>query len=300
MYLLGIGFVLGTILGSFAKALADRSLKNKTFFGRSYCPHCKYKLRWYDLLPIFSYIFLAGKCRYCRKKISLEYLVVEVVVGLLIGFLFWQSAGSLSPINFILNFGTIQLLLNLLFKTYFVAVLVVLFLTDLKEMFIPDRIVLPAIVITSIYLFANTIYKVSYLYYFLLQSPIGKKLLPPFSNYFQRHALLTTEPFFLALLSAILIGGFFWILIILTRGKGMGGGDVKLGAFMGLGLGFPNAFLALMLAFLSGALVSLGLIFLGKKKLSSHIAFGPFLVFGSLVTLYFGQTILDWYLRLRT
>ncbi len=303
MYLLGIGFVLGIILGSFAKALADRSLKNRTFFGRSYCPHCKHKLGWYDLLPIFSYIFLSGKCRYCKDKISPEYLIVELVMGLLVGFLFWQASANLQFIiyNFqsIYNFQFIIFISDLLFKTFFISILMILFLTDFKEMFIPDRVILPAIAISTIYLLAAATYKVGYLYYYLGQSTIGKKLLPPYSDYFQRHALITAEPLLLGVFSAFLIGGFFCVLIILTRGKGMGGGDVKLGAFMGLALGFPNAFLALMLAFLSGALVSLSLIFFGKKKLSSHIAFGPFLVFGSLISLYWGQIILDWYLRLR-
>src|SRR3972149_5595677 len=88
---LALGFILGVILGSGIKALADRSLSYKSFWGRSYCPKCKHKLGWYDLLPIFSYIFLKGRCRYCHKKISIEYLLVELGMGLLMGFLFWQQ-----------------------------------------------------------------------------------------------------------------------------------------------------------------------------------------------------------------
>lgn len=86
-------------------------------------------------------------------------------------------------------------------------------------------------------------------------------------------------------------------LIAVTKGKGMGGGDVKLGVLMGLGLGFPQSILAVILAFLSGAIVSLILISGGKKHFGQTIPFGPFLVLGSLITLFWGNRILDWYLH---
>lgn len=291
-----IGFAIGAILGSFIKALADRSLNNKSFWGRSYCPNCKHKLGWYDLFPILSYILLSGKCRYCHKKIGTEYLLIEVVMGLLIGFLFWQSFPginlSLDPIRYTLS------LLDLLFKTFFISVLVVLFLTDIKEMFIPDRIVIPAVYISVIYLVSLTAFKIGYLYYYLSQSALGRLLLPPHNEYFQRHALITAEPLIYSLLMGFLIGGFFWLIIIITRGKGMGGGDVKLGALIGLALGLPLSLVALMGSFFSGALLSLVLILFGRKKFGQTIPFGPFLVSGSLVALFWGERIVEWYLKL--
>ena len=96
----------------------------------------------------------------------------------------------------------------------------------------------------------------------------------------------------------LLIGGFFMALIIITKGKGMGGGDVKLGAFMGLGLGFPNAPIATMLAFLLGAVVAIVLMVTGKKRFGQSIPFGPFLVLGSLMALFWGSHISNWYLHL--
>ncbi|OGE64366.1 hypothetical protein A3I48_03125 [Candidatus Daviesbacteria bacterium RIFCSPLOWO2_02_FULL_36_7] len=295
-----IGFILGIILGSFAKALADRSLGKKSFWGRSYCPDCKHKLAWYDLFPILSYIILQGKCRYCKTKIGIEYVVVEVVMGLLIGFLFWQSFQSLqfTVYSLQLNFQFSIILLELVLKTFFIIILVVLFITDLKEMFIPDRIILPSIVIAVISLLAITLYKIGYLYYYLSQSAVGRLLLPPQSEYFQRHALTAAQPFFYGILMGALIGGFFLSLIIITRGKGMGGGDVKLGAFIGMMLGFPSALAALVLSFLTGAVFSVGLILLGKKHFGQTIPFGPFLVLGSLIMLFWGGQILDWYLHL--
>lgn len=291
-----ISFILGAILGSFVKALADRSLKDKSFWGRSYCPKCQKTLRWYDLFPILSYLSTLGRCRYCQKTIGAEYLVVEVVMGILVGYLFWQNSTSFqipdSRFQFLISF------FDLIFKTFFITILAVVFLTDLKEMLIPDRVILPGIVIAFSALIVETVYKIGYLYLYLSNDPVGKYLLPPESDYFLRHALTISEPLYLGVLSAMLIGGFFLSLIIITKGKGMGGGDVKLGALMGLALGFPQAFLSLMLSFLTGAVFSIILVIFGKKGFKSSIAFGPFLVVGSLIALFWGEKIVDWYLKM--
>lgn len=305
-----VGFLTGIISGSFAKALADRSLGEKSFWGRSYCPKCKHTLTWYDLFPILSYILLRGKCRYCRKRIGIEYPIVELGTGLLIGYLFWQTfrnfqfsifnlnAKSVTTLQSVFSFQFSFFIFDLLFKIFFITILVVLFITDLKKMFIPDRIIIPSLVIGVVSLLTVTIYKIIYLYYALSQSMVGRLLLPPHSDYFQRHALVIAEPLSYGLLTGVLIGGFFFSLIIVTRGKGMGGGDVKLGAFMGLMLGFPSALLALILSFLTGAIFSVALIITGKKHFGQTIPFGPFLVLGSLIALFWGNQIIDWYLRL--
>lgn len=306
-----IGFLLGIVLGSFVLVLSDRGLTNKSFWGRSYCPNCKKNLVWYDLFPIFSYLILRGRCRNCKKRIKLEYLVVEIVMGLLIGFLFWQSfinfkfalPGAVSfetvlNFNSIFNFKFSIFVFELLFKIFFIVILVALFITDLRKMLIPDRIILPALKIGFVSLLIFTIYKIGYIYYYLSQSNIGRLLLPPSSDYFLRHALLTAEPLLLGLVMAIIIGGFFWGLIIITKGKGMGGGDVKLGAFIGLMLGFPQSLLAIVLSFITGAVFSVGLLILGKKRFGQTIPFGPFLVLGSLIALFWGNKIIDWYLHL--
>lgn len=308
-----IGFILGTVLGSFVLALANRSLTKRSFWGRSYCEKCKKSLLWYDLFPILSYIILRGRCRWCKKKISLEYLVVEVVMGILIGFLFWQSTKNLQfstfPIwerqasliyNFqsIFNFKFSIFILDLLFKIFFITILASLFITDLKKMLIPDRISIPAIWVSLIYLVSITIFKIGYLYYYLSQDRIGKYLLPPHSDYFQRHALTTVQPLLGSIIMGLAIAGFFTLLIIITRGKGMGGGDVKLGGLIGLGLGFPLALVALMISFISGAITSLILVIFGRKNFGQSVPFGPFLVLGSLVALFWGNQIIDWYLKL--
>lgn len=289
------GFLVGTVLGSFIKVLADRSLIKKELGGRSYCPYCKAVLRWYDLFPVISYIFLKGKCRYCHKRIGIEYPLTEILTGILIGYLFWQSFQNL---QFTINFQFAIFLAEFLFKVFFISILVSLAITDLKKMLIPDRIILPSIIFAIIYLLTLAVMKIGYLYYYLSQSSVGKLLLPPHSPYFQRHALMTVESVLYPALTGLLLGGFFLGLIILTKGKGMGGGDVKLGVFLGLVLGFPNSLAALMMAFISGSIVAIILVISGKKSFGQQIPFGPFLVFGSIVALFWGKEIINWYLAL--
>lgn len=300
--IISIGFIIGLILGSFVKALADRSLSNKTFWGRSKCFSCHKVLGVLDLIPILSYLILKGRCRFCHKSIGVEYLWVEVLMGCLIGFLFWTS---LTNFEFIINnfkgffdYQFLIFLFDLLFKTFFISVLMILTLTDLKEMFIPDRIILPSLLVGLISFGIFTIYKIAYFYLHLSSSSVGRYLLPPHSTYFQQHALDIAYPFLMGLVCAIAIGGFFYFLIVITKGKGMGGGDVKLGAFMGLMLSFPNSLVALILAFFTGAVFSVVLLALRRKKIGQVIPFGPFLVLGSIIALFWGQEIFNWYLKL--
>lgn len=288
-----LGFILGTILGSLLKVLADRSLTGKSFLGRSFCTSCKKTLAWYDLIPLFSYILLKGRCRYCGKKIGQEYVMVELVSGILIGYLFFTSFPFLSPLS-----DPLKLILfssELIFKIFFITILLSLFLTDYKKMLIPDRIILPSIVLSIIFLLFLTVYKIAYLYIYLQGHPIGKYLLPPYNAYFQDRVLSNIEYFFTHLGAGLGLGAFFMLLILITKGKGMGGGDVKLGVLMGIILGVINTIVATMLAFFIGAIFSIILIILRKKTIKSQVPFGPFLVIGSLMALFWGNLIFGWF-----
>jgi len=131
-------FIFGTLIGSFLNCLIYRLEKKKTFVsGRSFCVKCKKELVWYDLIPIFSYLFLLGKCRYCKKKISIQYPLVEIATGLLFMFVF-----SWNIVNTILLFIIVSLLL-------------VVFVYDLKHFLIPDKIVYPGMVVAIIYQIFN-------------------------------------------------------------------------------------------------------------------------------------------------
>ena len=140
--------------------------------------------------------------------------------------------------------------------------LFVIFLTDLKYRIIPDQVLMLMILITLSYI----------LFY-------------DFPSLFTR------------LVSGLAIFMMFLFLVIVTHGKGMGLGDVKFSFFMGLFLGFPRILVAFYLAFLTGAAVSLILILLGKKTMKSKIAFGPFLVYATAISFYFGDQIWNLFRR---
>lgn len=209
--------------------------------------------------------------------------------------------GNLSFVYFFLNeniYKIIFTILELIFKILIVSVLVAVFITDIKKGLIPDRITYPAIVVGLILLIAMTVTRVLGFYNSLMESPLGKYLVPPHSDYFVRHAIDLSFPLWGGVLAALGLGLFFALLIIFTAGRGMGGGDFKLAIFIGLVFGFPNSILSIMLSFLLGSIFSVGLIIFGKKKFGQTIPFGPFMSLGGLITLFWGSEILDWYLRM--
>lgn len=293
-----LGFIFGLCLGSLSKVIADRSLTTKTFFGRSFCTFCKKKLAWYDLIPIVSYASLRGKCRYCHKRLSLEYPLMELLTGLLGAGIF----GKLIPSNFLILSWETQLIiaLNLLISCIVVVVLISVFLTDFKTGYIPDRITQPSLWLVFILLIISSLFKVYLLFQSLQLSPLGKYLLPPYSNYFYRHALDLSQPLFYGALMALSLGLFFYLLIILTKGRGMGGGDLKLGVFLGLAFGFPDSLVVMMLSFVLGSVFGIGLILFGRKRFGQTLPFGPFMSVAGIICLFWSNEILNWYLHLNS
>lgn len=296
IWLLFFGFVIGTILGSFAKAVADRQQKQNSLRGRSYCMSCKHNLAWYDLFPVFSYLILLGKCRYCHKKIPIGNLLAELIMGLLITLLFViQPVDIRLLLNPSLQSGIY--ILEIIFEVFLITTFFILFLTDLKTGLLPDKITYPSIFITIFYLLSVTSLKSWLLYESLKVNLIGKYFLPPYSGYVWTLIYRLWEPMLYGVLTGALASLFFAVLIIITRGKGMGWGDVKFVLFLGLALGFPNGVVAVFLAFLSGAIFSLVLLALGKKHFGQTIPFGPFLSLGAFIALLWGSQILNWYLN---
>jgi prepilin signal peptidase PulO-like enzyme (type II secretory pathway) len=291
-----VGFIIGICLGSFTKVIADRSLTNKSFWGRSYCVSCKRNLAWYDLFPIFSYLIFRGKCSHCHKKFSSEYLLVEVLMGLLVAGIFHKIIPpQFLEINLV-SWGVVAL--SLIMYLVITIILVAVFMTDFKTGYIPDRITHPGIWILFILQIISAIYNITLFYLSLKFSDLGKYLLPGYSNYFYVNALEIASPLIYGSLMALVLGLFFYLLIVLTKGKGMGGGDLKLGVFLGLAFGFPYSLVVLMLSFLLGSLFGIGLILIGKKKFGQTLPFGPFMSLAGLIVIFWGSEILNWYLNL--
>lgn len=194
-------------------------------------------------------------------------------------------------------FSQSLVVIDLVFNLFAVCILGALFLTDLKTGYLYDRLTIPGIIIALAYLVLSSVYKVYLTYLSISNSLIGKFLLPPHSDYFYRQALTAADPLLGGSVSAVLLALFFGSLIILTRGRGMGGGDLKLGVFIGLILGSPLSILGVLIAFILGS--GMGLVLVGSKKrnLQQTIPFGPFLSAGAVIALIWGNEIIDWYLK---
>lgn len=254
-------FVFGLIFGSFLNVVIFRlNTKDSIVNARSKCLSCSHVLAWYDLFPVFSFLSLGGKCRYCKKKISWQYPLVEISTGIIFAVIFSQNFQGYA-------FDLINVI-HFFLVTYIFFALVVIFVFDLKHYIIPDEVVFPAIGVSFLLLILDSV---------AAQGGFD---------------LLRVLDFIGA---ALFAAGFFQFLIIITKGKGMGGGDVKLGFLLGLTLGLSNTLLALFTAFLSGAIVGIILITQGKKKMKSMLPFGPFLIFGFLVSYFYGSAIIEWY-----
>jgi prepilin signal peptidase PulO-like enzyme (type II secretory pathway) len=243
-------FLFGLAVGSFLNCIIYRFEKNESFLkGRSYCPNCHHVLAWQDLIPIFSFLILKGKCRYCGKKISLQYPLVELTTAILFVLIFNMAAFNLRTIYYLM-IG---------------CFLIIIFVYDLKHYIIPDKVIYPAIALTLIFNFKFLIFKQFQIFKYSILSAFG---------------------------SAV----FFLLIFSISRGKWLGFGDVKLGFLMGLFLGFPKILVALFFAYFIGAIIGIGLVLAKKKTLKSEVPFGPFLVAGTFIALFFGSQLINWYL----
>ncbi len=250
-------FILGLVIGSFLNVLIDRWSNDQSILGRSHCPHCFQTLRWFDLIPIFSFLFLGGRCRYCQQKISWQYPTVEIITG-----------------SLFLLISNFQLpIFDLVYYLFIVSCLIVIFVADLKYYIIPDQIIYGGGAITIVY----HIFQASSA---VLQSGAINLLLvlDKLEQYL--------GPYFLA---ALLAFGFFLLLVYISQGAWMGGGDVKLVFLMGLILGWPKIVIALAIAFLTGAIIGSLLVLTGTKTWKSEIPFGTFLAVSTLVALLWGD-----------
>ena len=244
-------FLLGLCVGSFLNVFIDWSVgKRKSLFTPpSYCDHCEHRLGFWDLIPVFSFLFLRGRCRYCGKQILLQYPLVELATGLV--FVAVAGIGNRELVSD--SFAGFQFLIPYAYSLLVFLTLIVVFVTDLRYGVIPDRVILPAIFLSL-----------------------------PYSLFVMHNSLLT----------ALVVAFAFFLLYFFSKGKALGFGDVKLVFFLSLTLGFPYVILALWISFVLGGLVAGILLFLGKKKLKDEIPLGPFLVIGTVLTMFFGKAVL--------
>lgn len=250
----------GLIFGSFVNALVWRLHEGKGIARgeRSECPNCRHTLAAQDLIPVISWLWLRGKCRYCHKSISWQYPIVEVATAVLFALSYWV----LRPVT---AAGWFNLIVWLLLLVIFMTLTVY----DFRWLLLPNKLVYPAALI------AATSLVVQALVFHLSWGTVW------------RHGV-----------AGLGLAAAFYILASVANGKLLGGGDVKFGLVMGLILGLKATLLALIVAFDVAALIGVILIAAKIRKRTDYIAFGPFLVLGTIVAYLYGPDFINWYLRL--
>jgi prepilin signal peptidase PulO-like enzyme (type II secretory pathway) len=235
-------FICGIVLGSFLGVIAYRIPRKLSIINPgSYCPGCKSKIKFYDNIPLISYMVLKGRCRNCRTRIPLSTFLVELLTGLL----------------FILNFFYFGISLQMIAGIILCSVLIAVSFIDIEFRIIPNIIVLPFTIIG-----------------------LGLNIFINIDKWWQPLAFSA--------------GAFAFMLIInLIYPRGMGMGDVKLSMMIGAFL-VKNVITGLFLGFLSGAVFGIAVI-IKKRKFRQTIPFGPFISFGSIIALFWGNNILKWY-----
>ncbi len=242
-------FLIGISLGSFANVCIYRLPEGKSIaWPGSFCPRCKHKILWYDNIPLLSFLFLKGKCRFCHEKISPRYFIVELLTGILVLILFLKF-------NLSLKF--------LIYLVFILALIIVSFI-DIENFLIPDCIVYPGIVLGLL---------LSFLY-------------PGLQSQGFSHLLALKTSFLGVLLGggSLLLIGYLGGLIF--KKEAMGGGDVKLLAMIGAFLGYKSVFLTIFFSSLVGAIISLVLIALKLKKRTDYIPYGPYLALAAIISIF--------------
>ncbi len=265
--------LVGLCLGSFVNALVwriheqDKKPKKKSSEkytqrlsiakGRSMCPDCKHELATKDLLPVISWLSLGGKCRYCHKPIAIQYPLVELSTAcLFVASYIWWPTALEGE-------QTVVFGLWLAILTGLMALLVY----DLRWMLLPTRLIRPIGALA------------------VIQAVI--------TIYFADNPLTTLAN---VVLAVAIGGGIFYLLFQISKGKWIGGGDVRLGWLLGLIVATPaRALLLLFLASILGSLVSLPLLLTKRMQRTSTIPFGPFLIVSAIIVVLFGADILHWY-----
>lgn len=247
-----IVIVVGLAIGSLLNVVILRFDDLKSIINtRSHCPSCKRVLSWYELIPFFSYIALFGKCRTCKKTISIQYPLVETGTAIIFGLLYLQF--QFKPEFFVLALIT--------------CFFVIIFVYDILHYLIADILVWITIGIWIIWLLIS---------YFIMHSEFSLIL-----N---------------SLYGGLALGGLLALLVVVSREKWMGAGDIKLGFILGAIMGWPNVLVGCFAAFTLGSIVGLILLAQKKKTMKDQVPFAPFLISGMFIALFLGTKIVDWYL----
>jgi len=260
-----VSALLGIAMGSFLNVCIDSLPTGESLlFPASRCASCHHRLAIKDLVPIFSYLWLRGRCRYCQTPIHGRLLWVEIGTGILFAYLYWHYGLSA----------------ELAVAAFYCCLFLVLMVIDLEHGLILNKVVYPSVAVALVISIFLPPSRVVY--------PDGAVAL-----------LLSSlpEPGIVQAAIGGGIGFFLFLLIVIISRGGMGWGDVKMAALVGIVTGYL-VFVALFLAVILGGLVAVVLLLFKLKKRKEGIPFAPYLSLGAMITLLFGKSILNWYLGL--
>lgn len=247
LYWIIIFFLLGVIFGSFFNVVGLRSPKNIPFIQYpSHCPHCNETLRWYELIPLLSFLWQQGTCKNCQARISPMYPIIELVTGIL----------------FVYSYFHIEFQIELITAFLFISLLVIITVSDVAYMLIPNKIIL-----------------------FFLPLLIISRIISPLT------------PWYDMIIGAVVGYTTIALIIVLSRG-GMGAGDMKLFFILGIVLGWKEILFTLFLASLLGACIGLILRFLQKVGRRQPIPFGPYIALAAIISYFHGDALISAYLQL--
>lgn len=270
-------FAVGAVIGSFLNVVIHRVPNEESIvFPNSACPKCKNPIKTYDNIPILSWLFLGGKCRNCKEKISPRYPAVEFLTGSLFLLVFWQFG-----LSWFLPVGLI-----------FVAAVIALIFIDAEHMILPNVITYPLLVFALLVRLIFPVFLSASYFTDLNKFPL---------NYLQDYPLWSIS-LLGAVLGGLVGGGSLWLIgEIWKRLRGvdaMGLGDVKMMFGVGALLGWRLTLLSIFLGAFTGAIAGILLIWRQKEKdFQAQIPFGIFLGLGSIIALLFGEQLINWYFQ---
>lgn len=288
-----LNFLFGLGIGSFLNVVIFRYDPGRPVFsfsrlsGRSRCPFCKKTLSWYELFPLASFLIQKGRCRGCRRRLSFQYPLVEFLSGLIFAAVPLYFGRSYNVLGLFYAGQNVEWWhwINMIWILAFLVFLLVAFI-DYYHKLIPDELNLALFVLGTFLILVKIYYsRIDFLYESFLGNYVF--LLGWFKNIWLRHLIAASA-------AALIFGA----IILFSRGRGMGLGDLKLGIALGWLMGWPDILPAILLSFMIGGVFGLFLIFLRKKRAKDAIPFGPFLIFGAVLTVFFGNRIIEGYLKL--
>jgi leader peptidase (prepilin peptidase)/N-methyltransferase len=304
-----IGFVLGLLFGSFLNVCIARLPQHESIVKpRSRCPQCGAAIRWYDNIPLLSWVLLRGRCRDYGCSISIQYPLVELAVGLwfvkvvgLTSWIFYQDPNSNIKFGFDqIASGTIQGIGVAILGFLLIGLMVM----DWQTMRLPDTFTLTGIFVGMLLVCTEAIFLGPGEDQIVLNSTHQLRLSSPGSFMSRGNVFLTgPEALIFGRLAAVcgaasILLAVRWIYKAIRHREGMGLGDVKLLAMIAAFLGFWPAVLALFVGVLSASVWGVFLLARGRANRMSRLAFGSFLSFGGLIAALFGERVIAGYAAL--